>query len=294
MTVTNRNIRLLLVDDEEDFRRATRSALERRGFVVREAASGERALESLQDERPDVVLLDLKMPGLSGIETLRRIRIKDETLPVVILTGHGNFQDALAGIRLDIVDFIPKPVDMDELAAKLRRMVNHEGGGQPLREKSIRELMVPPGDYPILYVDQPVAEAVAVLHQGFFGEADSAPQQCLRSALVYNHTGDFVGILRFSDLVRLVLPAYLGDSPYTSYFTGMFLAQCKVLKERSIEEILEERISIHPSAPIMEAISLMVDHQLINLPVMEAGRLLGILREKDIIREIARHMGVEE
>ena len=89
MAAESTAIPLLLVDDEEDFRRAARTTLERRGFSVTEAASGEEALETIRRDRPEIIVLDLKMPGLDGIETLKEIRKLDKALPVIILTGHG-------------------------------------------------------------------------------------------------------------------------------------------------------------------------------------------------------------
>ena len=109
------NLKLLLVDDEDDFRLATSTTLKRRGFEVEEAANGEEALACIKQKRPDIVLLDMKMPGMSGIETLKEIRAIDANLPVIILTGHGDYDSAMAGIKLEIVDFLQKPVDVDQL-----------------------------------------------------------------------------------------------------------------------------------------------------------------------------------
>ncbi|MBN2242842.1 MAG: response regulator [Acidobacteria bacterium] len=283
----NKNLDLLLVDDEPDFRRATSTALIRRGFTVSEAASGEEALERIARKRPDFVVLDLKMPGMGGIETLRRLRETDASLPVIILTGHGDVGSAMAGIRLSVADFLQKPVDIDQLAARIRALLRH-GEDRPLRERSIREMMVSPAHYPRLYDDQPVTDALSVLRKAFYRparEGDLSGQ--VRSALVYDRQENFLGLVRFIDLLKLVLMPFLEDSPYTTYFTGMFLARCKVLGKRSLRELLTENITIEADAPLMQAVHLMVRHSLINLPVMEEGRLAGILRERDVVLEIA-------
>ena len=136
-------VRVLLIDDEHEFRAATRAPLERRGFSVSEAPDGLTGLALVIEEQPDVVLLDLRMPRLSGLETLSRIREVAPHLPVIVLTGHGRFDDALAGIRLEIVDFLQKPVHIDELAARIRALLERPGPPEPLRERTIRELMVP-------------------------------------------------------------------------------------------------------------------------------------------------------
>ena len=286
--------KLLLVDDEEDFRRATNKALSKRGFHIVEAATGEEALEIISKERPEVVLLDLKMPGLSGIETLQKIRKIEKSLPVVILTGHGSFHDALAGINLEIVDFLQKPVDIELLEARIRKFLIQKQD-QPLRERSIVELMVSPSIYPQLYMDQPVTDAIEKLQRAFFreGSEEIQPPQ-IRSALVYDRNDNFIGLIRFPDLLKLVLPPFLEESPYSSYFTGMFLAQCKMIGKRNILELMGENVSVDINAPLMEAVHMMVKHNIVTLPVMKAGELVGVIREKDIILEIAKNLGTLE
>ena len=91
MDEQKRPVRVLLVDDEAEFRETASRVLTRRGFEVLEAGDGFKALELHRTQAPDVVLLDLKMPGLSGIETLQKMRETTPALPVMILTGHGDF-----------------------------------------------------------------------------------------------------------------------------------------------------------------------------------------------------------
>jgi ActR/RegA family two-component response regulator len=291
MDTANRNLRLLLVDDDDDFRRAAGRTLQRRGFSVTEVANGTDALESLRGERPDIVVLDLRMPGLSGIETLQRMREIEPEVPVIILTGHGDFESAVASIKLSIVDFLQKPADVDELAGRIRSLLER-GGAKPLDEPTVAELMVPPSGYPRLYLDEPVTKALSALRDAFFKPVmeGGVPGQ-VRSALVYNRNEEFVGLIRFTDLLKLVLPPFLETSEYTSYFTGMFLAQCKVVANRSLSDIVESKVTVDARAPIMEAVHLMAKHHLVNLPVTRERRLAGILRERDIILQIARLSG---
>ncbi len=286
------NLKLLLVDDEDDFRRATSKTLNRRGFSVTEAANGEEALEAIRRECPDIVLLDLKMPGMSGIETLQHIREIEASLPVIILTGHGDFEAAMASIKLEVVDFLQKPVDVDQLGRRIRSLLER-GAEKPLRERTIAELMAPPSSYPRLYVDQPVAVALETLRKAFFQPvSEEAPTGQVRSALVYDRDEKLLGLIRFVDLLKLVLPSFLEDSPYATFFTGMFLAQSKVIGKRNIRELMGEQVFVEVNAPLMEAVHLMVNHHLITLPVMKQGELVGILRERDIIVEIARSMEI--
>ncbi len=287
-------IKLLLVDDEADFREATASALMRRGFIVRDASSGAEALKLIPKGKYDIVVLDLRMPGMDGIETLGKIREIEEKLPVIILTGHGRFQDAVAGINLEIVDFLQKPVDIEELEHCIHKFFTGEVK-KSLRERTIAELMVPASVYPKLYVDQPVKEALSRLMAVFFPTGlDNAQVPVVRSAIVYTKDEAFLGIIRFPDLMKLVMPPFLGESPYSSYYTGMFLAQCKMIGQRSIWELLNKQAFIDINAPLMEAVHLMIEHSLINLPVLNEGKLMGVLRERDIILEIAKNIGVED
>jgi CheY-like chemotaxis protein len=282
-------IELLFVDDEAEFRQVTSRVLSRRGFTVFEAATGQQAVELVHQRRFDVALLDLRMPGMDGISTLLKIRQIIPDLPVIILTGHGDLDSAMAGIRLDIIDFLQKPIEPDLLADRVRSLLE-KGVGRPLRERRIEELMVPASQYRRLYVDQPVKDAVESLWQEFFGEPGPAGAAPLRSALVYDRRELFLGVVRFHDLLKLVIPPFLEASPYPAYYTGMFAAQCKLIGTRAISELITDTHTIEVDAPLIEAVHLMVLHHLVNLPVIRKGNLVGILRERDIIREIAAYV----
>ena len=278
--------KLLLVDDEDDFRDAARQALTRQGFEVSEANSGEQALELLADHRPAVVVLDLKMNGLDGISTLDRIRKIDKALPVMILTGHGKYEDALAGMRLGVVDFVQKPVDLKDLGARIRKLVAL-GGNAPLEEKTIGEMMVPESLYTRIYADQTVREAVeALLRIQMQALADEDTDRGRRTLLAFDREAQFLGLIRAEDVVRSIIPAWL-DSPYASYFTGMFLAQAKIVGVLTLENVVRPTPSIDIDLPLMEAAHLIVSRHLSHLPVTKKGRIVGILRPEDLFREVA-------
>lgn len=285
------NLKLLLVDDEEDFRRATSTALGRRGFTITEAANGEEALIAIKRERPDIIILDLKMPGMGGIETLQHIREIDASLPVIILTGHGDFQTAIAGIKLQIVDFLQKPVDVEQLSVHIRNLLERDTKIL-LRERTIAELMVSPSLFPRVYANQSLDVMVKTFKDSFIKPAhDDIHQGEMRSILVYDRNENYAGLIRYTDLLELALPSFLEDSPYSSFFTGMFLAQCKVVGKSEISELLTDQVSVYEDTPIMEAVHLLHKHHLINLPVLKDDKLVGILRARDIIIEIAGIMG---
>jgi DNA-binding NtrC family response regulator len=110
---------ILIVDDEEEFRDLTSKRLEKKGLKVKAAESGEKALEILEHSYTDVVLLDVKMPGMDGIETLRRIRAIKPLVEVVLLTGHASVDSGIEGMKLGAFDYLMKPIDLEPLLEKL-------------------------------------------------------------------------------------------------------------------------------------------------------------------------------
>ncbi len=111
--------RILLVDDEVEFISALAERLELRDFVVKTANNGEAAMRMLAEFVPQVVVLDLKMPGLSGIDVLTRIRTLPQRPAVILLTGFGSKNDGLEGMRLGAFDFLMKPIDINALIEKI-------------------------------------------------------------------------------------------------------------------------------------------------------------------------------
>ncbi len=288
MKEENDTIKLLLVDDEEDFRLAASKALTRQGFITSEAESGEKALEVLSQSLPDVMILDLRMGGMDGITTLEKTRRIAPDLPVIILTGHGRFEDALAGIRMEIVDFIQKPVDMSDLGARIRRLLN-KAKQKPPAERTIAELMVPASAYRRFYVDQTVQEIVSAITDLLFKpvSAKEVTKRARRAVLVFDREERFAGLIRVENILSLMVPACLKDSPYSSYFTGMFLAQTKMIGKETAGELVGENFSVEIDTPLMEALNLMVIERLTNLAVTRNGELVGILRDEDIFKEIS-------
>jgi DNA-binding response OmpR family regulator len=111
----NRPARILVVDDEPNVRLVFRTALESVGHRVDEAGDGDEALAHLGKNRYDVALLDLRMPRLDGMETLRRLREQGRRVPVVIVTAHGSIPDAVAAMKLGAIDFLTKPLTPEAL-----------------------------------------------------------------------------------------------------------------------------------------------------------------------------------
>ena len=114
-------IRVLLVDDEEDFVETLAQRLEVRDFEVATALSGADALERLEDREIDVVVLDLQMPGVDGIQVLQEIKDKKPLIEVIMLTGHATVETAIEGMKLGAFDFLTKPTETEELLEKITR-----------------------------------------------------------------------------------------------------------------------------------------------------------------------------
>jgi two-component system NtrC family sensor kinase len=114
-------LRLLLVDDEEHFRQVLAKRLSRRGMAPEQAGSGEECLNLLEKRPMDVVILDVKMPGMDGLEVLRRIKERYERTEVILLTGYANTQDGVDGIKSGAFDYLSKPVELDHLAGKIKQ-----------------------------------------------------------------------------------------------------------------------------------------------------------------------------
>ncbi|MEW6674102.1 MAG: response regulator [Thermodesulfobacteriota bacterium] len=111
--------RVLLVDDEVDFVEMLSLRLNEVGERVTPAYSGRECLEILGQKSIDVVILDIRMPGMDGIETLREIKKRFPLVEVMMLTGHGTTETAVEGMKLGAFDYLMKPADFDELRLKL-------------------------------------------------------------------------------------------------------------------------------------------------------------------------------
>jgi DNA-binding NtrC family response regulator len=113
--------RILIVDDDPGQRSLLNSFLRSQGFETATADSGERALEMLRAGRYAMMISDVRMPGLSGLETLRRARQQHATLPVLLVTAFTDIRDAVAAMRDGAVNYLPKPIDLDELLNSVRQ-----------------------------------------------------------------------------------------------------------------------------------------------------------------------------
>jgi len=140
-------VRVLVIDDEKGMRQGCRRILEPEGYTVETAENGEAGLAKIREHPFDVALLDLKMPGLSGIEVLRQIRLEQpETIPIMI-TGHASVQTAVEAMKLGALDYVEKPFTPDDLLAIVKKALEGkkerreaERAQQERRQRALGEL----------------------------------------------------------------------------------------------------------------------------------------------------------
>lgn len=121
-------IRVLVVDDEEDFRETVVKRLNARKLVAEGAASGVKALQILEDKDFDVIVLDVKMPDMDGIETLRHIKKLKPEAEVIMLTGHASVEFGIKGMQLGAFDYVMKPAPLNELLDTISQAYNKKQG----------------------------------------------------------------------------------------------------------------------------------------------------------------------
>jgi two-component system, OmpR family, alkaline phosphatase synthesis response regulator PhoP len=151
---------ILVVEDEEDIRELLKYNLEKEGYRVFGAATGEEGLRAVRDRRPDLILLDLMLPGLDGLEVCRRIRGEAQTqpLPIIMLTAKGEEADIVTGLELGADDYIVKPFSPRVLLARLRAALRRRRQPPPPPSAPLTadELVIHPGRHEVLLKGQPL------------------------------------------------------------------------------------------------------------------------------------------
>ncbi|HXC93649.1 MAG TPA: sigma-54 dependent transcriptional regulator [Geobacteraceae bacterium] len=116
-----RKIKILVVDDEHLIRWSLEQNLKKQGYEVLTAGSGEDALRIVREDQPDLVLLDIQLPGISGIEVLEKLKEFDEDIIVIMVTAHGGLETAVTAMRMGAYDYLNKPFNLDEMAIVIRK-----------------------------------------------------------------------------------------------------------------------------------------------------------------------------
>ncbi len=168
--------RILVIDDEEEIRESLKRFLEYDGYECLSAPSGQTGLARVEQGDPDLVFLDIKMPGMDGLEVLRRIRERDESLPVVVISGHGDVGTAVEATKLGAFDFLEKPLESKRVTVTIRNALRQRRLGAENRRlrraEEARHVMV--GESPALRnlaneIERAAPVRSAVLIQGESG-----------------------------------------------------------------------------------------------------------------------------
>ncbi len=126
--------KILVVDDEHLIRWSLEQNLKKQGYEVQTAGNGEDALKMVREEQPDLVLLDIQLPGITGLEVLERIKELDDDVIVIMVTAHGGLETAVNAMRLGAFDYISKPFNLDEMAIVIRKALENSA----LRQEVVR------------------------------------------------------------------------------------------------------------------------------------------------------------
>ena len=294
-----KNIRVLMVDDEEQFRSTTSKILTRRGYETTVAENGEAAVQIIENTKQDVVVLDVKMPGMDGHDALHKIKKIDPNVQVIMLTGHGSVDSAKKSLKGEAFDYLNKPCDMDLLASKIEDAFNATRKGRK-EEKRAGDIMIAIEEYTTIRPDSTIREGIEALKRSFENAVSTSRimETGHRSILVFDNQENLVGILSILDLIRAVRPAYLSapkpsmaDSMQysTMFWSGLFTTQTKALVSKRIEDVMSEApLEVDEDANLMEVANLLYTEKRRRMAVMRKNKVVGVVREQELFFEMAR------
>ncbi|NWF27453.1 response regulator transcription factor [Streptomyces sp. PKU-EA00015] len=187
--------RVLLIEDDPSVREGVELGLRRRGHEVRTAATGEAGLDALHAFRPDLLLLDLMLPGMNGVQVCRRVR-ENSQLPIIMLTARGDDFDVVVGLEAGADDYIVKPARTEVIEARIRavlRRIEGPGAGKPAVE-SHGELAIDRAGLTVTKAGRPLAlapsELKLLLHLSAAPEQVFSRQQLLEHVWEHSYHGD--------------------------------------------------------------------------------------------------------
>ncbi len=299
-----KKIKVLMVDDEAQFRATTNKILTRRGFDTVMAESGNAAIEKLS-ENPDVVILDIKMAGMDGIETLKVIKKRKPDLPVIMLTGHGDESSAMEAYKEGAFDYLTKPCDIDVMVGKIRDAHKKQVVPKESTEKSVADIMIPIAEYTTVTGETTVKAAIAEIKKSFTTRISTSKimETGHRSVIVLDEaTRRVKGVLTIADLMKMIMPGYLfapkpslADTIQYSpmFWKGMFTSDIRRNASLKVSEVMSPAPHmIEGDASLMEATYMMVQNRVRRLLVTVGGEVAGIVREQDVFFEMEKILGI--
>lgn len=195
--------RILIVDDEDGIRKTLQAILEDEGYSCVSASNGADALAEIQQQLPDLVLLDIWMPGMDGMEVLQTIKLAHPNLPVIMISGHASIQTAVQATRLGASDFIEKPLELNNTLAVIQRVLRNDQGQSGVQPNDVGMQPISPDKK-----DKLLANLAPLVFTKQLMRGQRVPQKTItRSSIMYGlgvHTGQKSG------LVLETLPANSG------------------------------------------------------------------------------------
>ena len=206
---------VMLVDDEVSFVEATAKRLTKRKMDVITAFSAAECLEKLAaDQNFDVIVLDIKMPGMNGIDALKEIKKVSPLTEVIMLTGHATVESAIEGMKLGAYDFLRKPCDIDELVGQLEDAAKKKRAHEQkidawknfMKSSNLKGIMVPLEEYATVSEDANILEAIKALEDA--QKAFDPKRYRHRAVLVADKQDRIVGKLSQHDIIQALEPRY--------------------------------------------------------------------------------------
>lgn len=181
---------ILVVDDEEAMRDSCCQVLSKDGYVTETAENGHSGLQKVKEIKPDLVLIDLKMPGMGGMELLEKIREIDPTIVSVVITGYATIESAVEAMKRDAYDFLPKPFTPDQLRIVIergleRRRLAAESARLRREKEMMRENFITLVTHQLRSPLASVKQYFGVIHEGFAGEATDKQKEMIDKAEGY-------------------------------------------------------------------------------------------------------------
>lgn len=275
----SRPIRILVVDDEQRFLENVAKLLPRRGFEVLPAADGHQALETVRtDQGIDVVVLDVKMPGMDGIAVLKEIKRLSPDLEVIMLTGHASVDSGTQAIRCGAFDYLMKPCDIENLIEKIKEAHQVEQiKRRPLLWPRNRVKDVILYSFIELLAEDPLTKSLAAFNR-------KGSKMAVEEVFIQDRAGIFQGILTKKDLIGEAEKAHPGRS-----FTWDDLRDDPgLLPDKKIEAVMRRGrpLTAAPDESLPDAAARMIASQVRCMPVIDQGKVIGIVRLRDILQHV--------